>query len=63
MDFRMKNQKLFLLYNFCQGLEWSQDSRHIFLEDQNFDDLKIYSSEIKKLENKLIKISDKFIED
>ena len=35
----------------------------IFLEDQNFGDLKIYSSEIKKLENKLIKISDKFIED
>ena len=35
----------------------------MFLEDQNFGDLKIYSSEIKKLENKLIKISDKFIED
>ena len=32
-------------------------------EDVTFGDLKIYSSEIKKLENKLIKISDKFIED
>jgi len=35
----------------------------VYSEDQNFGDLKIFTSEIKKLENKLLKISDQFIED
>ncbi len=35
----------------------------MFLEEQDFGDVKVYKGEIKKLENKLIKISDKFIED